>query len=43
MYQALLDIFRELPSPYATDGLPFWDDDHISKSMLCLLYTSRCV
>ena len=34
MYQTLLDVFRELPPPYATDGLPFWDDDHISKSML---------
>lgn len=34
MYQTLLDIIRELPPPYATNGLPFWDDDHISKSML---------
>lgn len=34
MYQTLLDIIRELPPPYATNGLPFGDDDHISKSML---------
>lgn len=34
MYQTPDRHYQELPRPYATNGLPFWDDDHISKSML---------
>lgn len=34
MYRDLLNIFKKEPDVYETTGIAFWDDEHISKSML---------
>lgn len=33
-YEALIDAIANPPAAYETSGIPFWDDVHISKSML---------
>lgn len=34
MYEKLIDIIKKEPRLYESTGLPFWDDEHISKYML---------
>lgn len=34
MYKTLITKLQSYPKPYGSTGVPFWDDDHISKSML---------
>lgn len=34
MYENLIDTFTNPPDLYETTGIAFWDDEHISKSML---------
>lgn len=34
MYQVILDYLRDRPALYAPSSAPFWDDEHISASML---------
>ena len=35
-YRKIVETIGSKPSAYATTGIPFWDDEHISKSMLAL-------
>ena len=34
MYEELIRLFRDTPRLYETEGFAFWDDPHISQSML---------
>jgi len=34
MYSLLIDTMKNFPKAYETTGVAFWDDEHISKSML---------
>lgn len=34
MYSLLIDTMKNIPKAYETTGIAFWDDEHISKSML---------
>lgn len=34
MYTSLVTALQSTPSPYETTGIAFWDDEHISQSML---------
>lgn len=35
-YRKIVETIGSKPSAYETTGIPFWDDEHISKSMLAL-------
>lgn len=35
-YKKILETIGNKPIAYETTGLPFWDDEHVSKSMLAL-------
>jgi SAM-dependent methyltransferase len=34
MYSLLIDTLKKFPIAYETTGIAFWDDEHVSKSML---------
>jgi len=35
-YKKIVETIGNKPTAYETTGIPFWDDEYISKSMLAL-------